>query len=164
MEVLLESLKWTAENSWGSLWLLSYFTWKHKVLVLPDTAVSSYSIAFEFMSHDVHQIALILIGRETKKIGSNNMLIRKHEVKKSKKDGRKDGCVCVWENSCHVLCTWRGIKEDSAAVMLHHIIPQKGNLGQSWSCLEQDREGKMCLIKHYICRDTFVANLVFITW
>lgn len=54
MEMLMESLKWTAENSGGWLWLLSYFTLKHKTSLLLDTAVSICGIAFVFISHDVH--------------------------------------------------------------------------------------------------------------
>lgn len=46
MEMLMESLKGTAENSGGWLRLLSYFTLKHKALVLLDTALSTCSIAF----------------------------------------------------------------------------------------------------------------------
>lgn len=56
MEMLMESLKWTAENSGGWLWLLSYFTLKHKASLLLDTAVSICGIAFVFISHDVHYI------------------------------------------------------------------------------------------------------------
>lgn len=52
--MLMESLKGTAEHSGGWLWLLSYFTLKHKALVLLDTIVSTCSIAFVFINYDVH--------------------------------------------------------------------------------------------------------------
>lgn len=69
-----------------------------------------------------------------------------------------------------IFCTWTGLAGNSGEVILDHIIPSQINFRLSCSYPEQDREEKvgnktekkMCLIKHYLCRNIFIRSLEFI--